>query len=48
MHYNNIPDQDAYSKQHDCVNMNVIIQIVYTIILSFTAKINLQTDQKIS
>ena len=47
MHYNNIPDQDAYSKQHDCVNMNVI-QIVYTIILSFTAKINLQTDQKIS
>ena len=29
MHYDNIPpDQDAYGTQHDCVNMNLIIQIV--------------------
>ena len=28
MHYDNIPDQDAYGKQHDCADMNVIIQIV--------------------
>ena len=28
MHYDNIPDQDAYGKQHDYVDMNVIIQIV--------------------
>ena len=28
MHYDNIPDQDAYGKQQDCVDTNVIIQIV--------------------
>ena len=26
MHYDNIPpDQDAYGKQHDCIDINVII-----------------------